>query len=55
MLRLLLLLVLALPGQAWPHASLLNSEPADGASLDAAPFEVVLRFDGAPDSGGAAA
>ena len=45
MFRLLLLLVLALPGQAWPHASLLNSEPADGASLDAAPSEVVLRFD----------
>lgn len=45
MLRLLLLLALALPGQAWAHASLLDSEPADGASLDAAPSAVVLRFD----------
>ena len=45
MLRLLLLLALALPGQALAHASLLGSEPADGASLDAAPPSVVLRFD----------
>ena len=45
MLRLLLLLALALPGQALAHASLLGSEPADGASLDTAPSSVVLRFD----------
>lgn len=45
MLRWLLLLALALPGQAVAHASLLGSEPADGASLDAAPRSVLLRFD----------
>ena len=45
MLRLLLLLALALPGQALAHASLLGIEPADGASLDEAPPSVALRFD----------
>jgi methionine-rich copper-binding protein CopC len=40
----LLLLALALRGQALAHASLLGSEPVDGASL-AAPASVVLPFD----------
>lgn len=34
-----------MPGRAWPHAALLASEPADGASLDTQPATVVLHFD----------
>ena len=45
MFRLLLLLVLVLPGRALAHASLMGIEPADGASLDEAPPSVALRFD----------
>jgi copper transport protein len=30
---------------AWPHASLVDTHPADGARLEAPPAEVVLRFD----------
>jgi copper transport protein len=45
--RLLLLLVLCfLPlAQAWAHAALLGSEPADGSNLAAAPAALELRFD----------
>jgi copper transport protein len=32
-------------GAAWPHASLVDTSPADGARLEAPPAEVVLRFD----------
>lgn len=39
-----LLLVLALPGWAWAHASLLSAEPADGSVLRQSPKMVVLHF-----------
>ncbi|MEZ5220358.1 MAG: copper resistance protein CopC [Ilumatobacteraceae bacterium] len=35
---------LAIAGQAFAHASLKSSDPADGAVLDVAPTEIVLRF-----------
>jgi copper transport protein len=40
----LLLLVLVAPGGAAAHAVLLDASPADGATLSAAPREIVLRF-----------
>ncbi len=44
-LRLLLLLLLMQPGQAFAHAALLDADPADGSTLAAAPGPVRLRFD----------
>jgi len=41
----LALLLLACAPRVLAHASLVSSVPADGASLDAAPAELVLRFD----------
>ena len=35
---------LAIAGQAFAHASLMSSDPADGAVLEVAPTEIVLRF-----------
>lgn len=35
---------LAIAGQALAHASLMSSDPADGAVLDVVPTEIVLRF-----------
>jgi copper transport protein len=32
-------------GAAWPHASLVDTSPVDGAQLEAPPAEAVLRFD----------
>jgi copper transport protein len=48
--RLILTALLAFALLGWPppaqaHASLVASEPADGAHLDAAPTELLLRFD----------
>ena len=34
----------AVAGPAFAHASLRSSDPADGAVLEAAPTEIVLRF-----------
>lgn len=44
---------LALPAAAWAHAELVSSDPAAGESLDEAPTEVTLTFDGEldPESG----
>ena len=42
---LLTLLLMLLVQHVQAHASLLSSDPADGAALDAAPGELVLRFD----------
>lgn len=46
MLRTLLIVACVLAGasSAWPHAMLLDTQPADGVALDAAPSAVVLRF-----------
>ncbi len=45
MLRAVLIVVCVLAGQpAWAHAVLLATQPADGAALEKAPAEIVLRF-----------
>ncbi|MBL8831342.1 MAG: copper resistance protein CopC/CopD, partial [Rhodospirillales bacterium] len=44
LLALLMLLLVALPGQPAAHSVLLSSEPADGAVLEAAPSRIELRF-----------
>jgi copper transport protein len=36
---------LLMAGHVWPHASLVESQPPDGAQLASAPVRLVLRFD----------
>jgi copper resistance protein C len=46
--------VLALPGLVSAHAKLVSSNPADGATLAAAPATITLTFDSELESAGAA-
>jgi methionine-rich copper-binding protein CopC len=46
--------VLALPGLVSAHARLVSSDPADGATLAAAPATITLTFDSELESAGAA-
>ncbi len=41
----LAVLAAAAPGLVWAHATLVSSDPADGAHLDRAPGEATLTFD----------
>lgn len=44
MVRVVALLALLLPVQAWAHATLMRAEPAVGAVVDDPPSRVVLHF-----------
>jgi copper transport protein len=46
-----LLFVVAVAPAAWAHAGLVSSDPADGATLEAAPAAITLVFTETPDLG----